>query len=113
MSDRDHPHPQTAPGYGEKKAFFDRVVTVYGRKPALEALLDRRLTCHAVHLADSNRPSGIIAEILAAASARDIPVRRHSREELAHTTEEHVSVEDLIKATAVYSLIPEVLNVEK
>ena len=35
------------------------------------------------------------------------------REELAHTTEEHVSVEDLIKATAVYSLIPEVLNVEK
>ncbi len=31
------------------------------------------------------------------------------REELAHTTEEHVKVEDLIKATAVYSLIPEVL----
>jgi acetylornithine deacetylase/succinyl-diaminopimelate desuccinylase-like protein len=30
-------------------------------------------------------------------------------EELAHTTEERVSVEDLIKATAVYSLIPEVL----
>jgi putative selenium metabolism hydrolase len=31
------------------------------------------------------------------------------REELAHTTEEHVAVEDLVKATAVYSLIPEVL----
>ena len=31
------------------------------------------------------------------------------REELAHTTEEHVSVEDLIKSTAVYSLIPEYL----
>jgi putative selenium metabolism hydrolase len=31
------------------------------------------------------------------------------REELAHTTEERVSVEDLIKATAIYSLIPEVL----
>jgi putative selenium metabolism hydrolase len=30
-------------------------------------------------------------------------------EELAHTTEERVKVEDLIKATAVYSLIPEVL----
>ena len=84
MSDRDHPHPKTAPGYAEKRAFFDRVVTIYGRKPALEALLDRRLSCHTVHLAESNRPSGIIADILAAASARDIPVQRHSREELAH-----------------------------
>jgi len=32
------------------------------------------------------------------------------REELAHTTEERVKVEDLITATAVYSLIPEVLS---
>jgi putative selenium metabolism hydrolase len=31
------------------------------------------------------------------------------REELAHTTQEHVAVEDLVKATAVYSLIPGVL----
>ncbi len=31
-------------------------------------------------------------------------------EELAHTTEEWVAVEDLIKATAVYSLIPDVLG---
>jgi len=31
------------------------------------------------------------------------------REELAHTTEERVSVDDLVTATAVYSLIPEVL----
>ena len=30
-------------------------------------------------------------------------------EELAHTTREHVEVEDLLKATAVYSLIPESL----
>jgi putative selenium metabolism hydrolase len=32
------------------------------------------------------------------------------REELAHTTEERVKVEDLVLATAVYSLIPEVLT---
>jgi acetylornithine deacetylase/succinyl-diaminopimelate desuccinylase-like protein len=31
------------------------------------------------------------------------------REELAHTTEECVFVDDLVKATAVYSLIPEFL----
>jgi putative selenium metabolism hydrolase len=34
-------------------------------------------------------------------------------EELAHTTEERVKVDDLIKATAVYSLIPEVLVANK
>jgi putative selenium metabolism hydrolase len=32
------------------------------------------------------------------------------REELAHTTEERVKVEDLVLATAIYSLIPEVLT---
>jgi putative selenium metabolism hydrolase len=32
------------------------------------------------------------------------------REELAHTTEERVSIDDLVRATAVYSLIPEVLS---
>ena len=31
------------------------------------------------------------------------------REELAHTTEERVSIDDLVTATAVYSLIPEML----
>jgi putative selenium metabolism hydrolase len=32
------------------------------------------------------------------------------REELAHTTEEHVRVEDLVTATAVFSLVPSVLS---
>ena len=35
------------------------------------------------------------------------------REELAHTTEERVKIKDLVKATAVYSLIPEVLGARK
>ena len=30
-------------------------------------------------------------------------------EELAHTTRENVNIDDLVKATAVYSLIPEAL----
>jgi putative selenium metabolism hydrolase len=33
------------------------------------------------------------------------------REELAHTTREHVRIDDLVTATAVYSLIPEVVSV--
>jgi 23S rRNA (guanosine2251-2'-O)-methyltransferase len=75
--------PDNADSYQQKKAFYDRVLTVYGRKPALEALRDPSLECHALHLAHSNREGGIIGELLAAAAKRGIEVRRHSREELS------------------------------
>ncbi|RLQ22928.1 RNA methyltransferase [Seongchinamella sediminis] len=74
---------QDSSSYRAKKAFYERVLTVYGRKPVLEALRDPRLQCHTLHLASSNRSGGIIAELTAAAGARDIPVREHSREALS------------------------------
>jgi len=70
-------------GYLEKKSFFDRVLTVYGRKPVLETLQDTTLVCHAVHLAHSNREAGIISEIRLRAQDLGVPVKLHSREELA------------------------------
>ncbi len=69
--------------YHEKKSFFDNVLTVYGRKPVLETLQDATLVCHAVHLAHSNRDGGIVAEIKQRAQALGVPVKLHSREELA------------------------------
>jgi len=69
--------------YEDKKAFFSRVLTVYGRKPVLEALRDDSLQCHALHLARSNREAGIIAEIRQQAESRGVPVKQHSREQLA------------------------------
>jgi 23S rRNA (guanosine2251-2'-O)-methyltransferase len=69
--------------YREKKSFFDRVLTVYGRKPVLETLQDTTLVCHAVHLAHSNREAGIISDIRQCAQKRGVPVKLHSREELA------------------------------
>jgi 23S rRNA (guanosine2251-2'-O)-methyltransferase len=69
--------------YEDKKAFFSRVLTVYGRKPVLEALRDDSLQCHALHLAHSNREAGIIAQIRQEAESRGVPVKQHSREELA------------------------------
>ena len=75
--------PPDQHSYEEKKAFFSRVLTVYGRKPALEALQDPGLQCHALHLARSNREPGIIAQIRQQASARSVPVKLHNRDELA------------------------------
>ena len=69
--------------YDDKKAFFSRVLTVYGRKPVLEALRDDSLQCHALHLAHSNREAGIIAQIRQQAESRGVPVKQHSREQLA------------------------------
>lgn len=69
--------------YTSRKAFFDRMLTVYGRKPVLEALRDDRLDCHALHVADSNRPGGIIAEITRCAESRGIPVHHHTRNALS------------------------------
>lgn len=77
MSDQD------SEAYAQKKAFFERVLTVYGRKPALEALRDPSLQCHALHLANSNRGGGIIKELQTAAEQRGIPIYEHNREALS------------------------------
>ena len=71
------------PDYEEKKSRFDRMLTVYGRKAALEALRNESLDCHALHLARNNREEGIISEIRLCAESRGIPVRLHTREALA------------------------------
>lgn len=68
--------------YRRRKRFFDNMLTVYGRKPVLEALL-QDLPCHRLHLADSNRNEGIISEILQVAKSRGIEIAYHSRQALS------------------------------
>jgi 23S rRNA (guanosine2251-2'-O)-methyltransferase len=65
------------------RALLQRVLTLYGRKPVLETLADSTLECHALHLAQSNRDSGIIKELVASAARRNIPIHRHTRTELS------------------------------
>ncbi|SFP33895.1 23S rRNA (guanosine2251-2'-O)-methyltransferase [Amycolatopsis arida] len=55
----------------------DRFLTVYGRKPVLEALVDPGLTVDKVVLADTARGPAV-AEIQRAARAAGVPVRRAS-----------------------------------
>ncbi len=69
--------------YRDRKAFFDRMLTVYGRKPVLEVLQNPDLPCHALHLADSNRKQGIVDDIQRLAEQRHISVQYHSREALS------------------------------
>lgn len=59
------------------------MLTLYGRKAVLEALQDQTLLCHTLHLAERNRPGGIMAQIEQAANARGLTVKTHSREALS------------------------------
>lgn len=69
--------------YLARRAQFDRMLTVFGRKPVLEALQDRSLHIARLHLATSNRPDGVIREIEQLATDRNIETRHHTREALS------------------------------
>lgn len=76
-------HMSDPSDYASKKAFFNRMLTLYGRKPVLETLRDDSLQCHALHLAQSNRSGGIVESITREAQRRQIPINHHSRDALS------------------------------
>ena len=69
--------------YQQKKAFFDKLLTIYGRKPVLEALQQKDLDIYKLHLASSNKSGGIVDNILRLAEQRDIPVAYHDKKALS------------------------------
>lgn len=69
--------------YQAKKQFLASMISVYGRKPALEMLEDKSLSIHRLHLADSNKPQGIIKDIIRAAESRNVEILYHDRKALS------------------------------
>ena len=67
---------------------FDKskILVVYGRNPVYEALLDESLRITKLHLADSNRPSNAIKEIVSAAEQRSITIEYKDRRKLSFIT---------------------------
>ena len=59
-------------GYQQKKSRFDNMLTIYGRKPVLEALQDASIPIYRVHLANSNKKAPILVKIEALATERQI-----------------------------------------
>ncbi|MDE0842228.1 MAG: RNA methyltransferase [Porticoccaceae bacterium] len=70
--------------YQKKKAFFDNLVTVYGRNACSEVLNNPEHKVYRLHLADSNRDSAIIEKLINLATRRNIEICYHSRAQLAH-----------------------------
>ncbi len=74
---------QDSPDYLEKKAFFRQLLTIYGRKPVLEALQNPSLSCFKLHLAKSNKSMPIIRELESLAHERQIEIQYHDRQALS------------------------------
>ena len=69
--------------YEEKKAFFDSLITVYGRNVVLETLEEPSVTLHKLHLADSNKPDGVIKKIITLAESKNIEIAYHDKKALS------------------------------
>ncbi len=69
--------------YEEKKKFFSTLLTIYGRKPVLEALSTPGIEVRKLHLSDSNKSATILNEIIQLANAANADILYHSRDALS------------------------------
>jgi len=69
--------------YLAKKAFFDKVLTIYGRNAVMEALEDEAVTIHKLHLSKSNKDAAVLEAMKSIAKKRDIEVAYHDKQSLS------------------------------
>ncbi|MFA6138511.1 MAG: RNA methyltransferase [Sulfurimonas sp.] len=70
---------QDSQEYLDKKAYFDKIITLYGRNVVVEVLQDKSVVIHKIHMANSNKTDGAIKEILSLAQKRGIEVTYHDK----------------------------------
>ena len=74
---------QDSPEYLAKKAFFDKVLTIYGRNAVMEALEDEAVTIHKLHLSKSNKDAQVLEDMKDIAKKRGIEVKYHDKQSLS------------------------------
>ena len=75
--------PEDSPEYLAKKAFFDKVLTIYGRNAVMEALEDEAVTIHKLHLSKSNKDASVLEQMKSIAKQREIEVAYHDKQSLS------------------------------
>jgi len=83
MTTKDTNHSTDSDEYRKKKALYSQLLTIFGRKPVLEALEDASLNGFRLHLAKSNKTQGIIKDIVKLAEQRHIDIIYHDRQALS------------------------------
>ena len=74
---------QDSQEYKDKKAFFEKIITLYGRNVVIEILQNKSIDIHKLHLSDSNKPDGAIKKILLLAKQRNIEIVHHNKAALS------------------------------
>ena len=69
--------------YKDKKAFFEKIITLYGRNVVIEVLQDSSVEIHKLHMAESNKTDGAVKTILSLAKSRNIEVSYHDKNALS------------------------------
>ena len=69
--------------YLSKKAFFNKVLTIYGRNAVMEALEDKAITIHKLHLSTSNKDASVLEQMKSIAKQREIEVAYHDKQSLS------------------------------
>lgn len=69
--------------YKEKKAFFEKIITLYGRNVVIEVLQDDSIDIHKLHMSNSNKTDGAIKTILSLAKKRGIDITYHDKSALS------------------------------
>jgi len=69
--------------YLNKKTFFDKMLTIYGRNAVLEALQDSSIEIYKLHLSKSNKEEGVIRELKTLANKRNIEIAYHDKATLS------------------------------
>jgi len=74
---------QDSKDYLNKKNFFEKTITLYGRNVVDEALQDKSIEIHKLHMAESNKKDKTISKILDLAKSRDVEISYHSKSALS------------------------------
>ena len=74
---------QDSQEYKDKKAYFEKIITLYGRNVVVEVLQDSSVDVHKLHMSKSNQTDGAIKTILALAKTRNIEITYHEKNALS------------------------------
>ena len=69
--------------YLQKKAFFEKIITLYGRNVVVEVLQDDSIEIHKLHMAKSNKTDATIKKILLLAKKRALKINYHDKNALS------------------------------
>jgi 23S rRNA (guanosine2251-2'-O)-methyltransferase len=69
--------------YLEKKAFFENILTFYGRHSVIELLSDTDVHVYKVHLSKSNKIDDNVKKIVSLANKRSIEIKYHNKDALS------------------------------